>query len=100
MALDLTITAELRRAGLAREVVRLVQEARKSTGLRGHRPDRAALGRPTGELAEALREHAALVAGTRCWRRVRARGLDGDRRRLTGTDPALGLRFSVTRSEQ
>src|SRR5262249_842845 len=33
VALDLTITPELRRAGLAREVVRLVQEARKASGL-------------------------------------------------------------------
>ena len=32
IALDLELTAELRRAGLAREVIRLVQEARKTTG--------------------------------------------------------------------
>ena len=33
VALDLTLTPELERAGLVREVVRLVQDARKSTGL-------------------------------------------------------------------
>ena len=33
VALDVTITPELRREGLAREVVRLVQDARKSDGL-------------------------------------------------------------------
>ena len=33
VALDLTLTPELERAGLAREVVRLVQEARKTSGL-------------------------------------------------------------------
>ena len=33
VALDLTLTPELERAGLVREVVRLVQEARKSSGL-------------------------------------------------------------------
>jgi isoleucyl-tRNA synthetase len=33
VALDTTITAELRRAGLAREVIRLVQDARKTSGL-------------------------------------------------------------------
>ena len=33
VALDLEITPELRRAGLVRDAVRLVQEARKSTGL-------------------------------------------------------------------
>ena len=32
VALDLELTPELRRAGLAREVVRLVQEARKTGG--------------------------------------------------------------------
>ena len=49
------------RAGLAREVVRLVQEARKSSGF--DVSDRIALCWPAdGETAEALREHAALVA--------------------------------------
>ena len=33
LALDLTLTPELRRLGLARDVVRQVQEARKSSGL-------------------------------------------------------------------
>jgi isoleucyl-tRNA synthetase len=33
VALDLEVTPELRRAGLVRDVVRLVQDARKSTGL-------------------------------------------------------------------
>jgi isoleucyl-tRNA synthetase len=33
IALDLTITEELKRAGLAREIVRAIQEARKSSGL-------------------------------------------------------------------
>jgi isoleucyl-tRNA synthetase len=33
VALDLTLTPELERAGLAREVIRLVQEARKTSGL-------------------------------------------------------------------
>ncbi len=33
IALDLTLTPELRRLGLARDVVRQVQEARKTSGL-------------------------------------------------------------------
>ena len=33
VALDLTLTPELERAGLVREVIRLVQEARKNSGL-------------------------------------------------------------------
>ena len=33
IALDLTITDELRRAGISREIVRAIQEARKTSGL-------------------------------------------------------------------
>ncbi|MBA3620340.1 MAG: isoleucine--tRNA ligase, partial [Acidothermales bacterium] len=63
VALDLEVTPELRRAGLAREVVRLVQEARKTQGL--DVSDRIALwwSADSTELATALREHADLVAG-------------------------------------
>jgi isoleucyl-tRNA synthetase len=61
VALDLTLTPALRRAGLARDVVRAVQEARKSAGLEVS--DRIDLGwSADGELAEALREHSGLVA--------------------------------------
>lgn len=61
VALDLTITPELRRAGLARDVVRAVQEARKVAGL--DVSDRIELvWEASGELAEALGEHAGLVA--------------------------------------
>ncbi|MEU2349332.1 isoleucine--tRNA ligase [Modestobacter sp. NPDC049651] len=56
VALDLTLTPELERAGLVREAVRLVQEARKNTGLEVS--DRITV-RWTGEgqVAEALGEH-------------------------------------------
>ena len=61
VALDLTLTPELVRAGLAREVVRLVQDLRKSSGLEVS--DRISLGwSAEGELAAALEEHAELVA--------------------------------------
>jgi isoleucyl-tRNA synthetase len=61
VALDLELTPELVRAGLAREVVRLVQEARKSSGF--DVSDRIALvWHAAGETAEALRENGALVA--------------------------------------
>ena len=93
------MTPELRRAGLAREVVRLVQEARKTTGLEV--TDRIELRwEADGELAEALREHAALVAGE-VLATSYEEGCDGDaapsRRLATRTS---GLRFSVTRSAQ
>ncbi|MCW2705542.1 MAG: ileS [Blastococcus sp.] len=62
VALDLTLTPELERAGLVREVVRLVQEARKNSGLEV--TDRIELWwTGDGVLAEALAEHAAQWAG-------------------------------------
>ncbi|MFS2292858.1 MAG: isoleucine--tRNA ligase [Actinomadura sp.] len=62
VALDLTVTPELRRAGLVREAVRLVQEARKAAGLEV--TDRIELWwEATGsELTEALRAHADEIA--------------------------------------
>ncbi|MCU1595995.1 MAG: isoleucine-tRNA ligase [Frankiales bacterium] len=61
VALDLEITPELRRAGLVRDVVRLVQEARKRTGL--DVSDRIELWwAATGELAEALQEGSLKLA--------------------------------------
>jgi isoleucyl-tRNA synthetase len=61
VALDLELTPELVRAGLAREVVRTVQEARKQAGL--DISDRVRMWwQADGELAAALREHEALVA--------------------------------------
>ncbi|GAB2849182.1 isoleucine--tRNA ligase [Actinoallomurus bryophytorum] len=62
VGLDLTVTPELRRAGLVREVVRLVQDARKNTGL--DITDRIELWWRTTDtdLDEALREHGAEVA--------------------------------------
>jgi isoleucyl-tRNA synthetase len=62
VALDLTLTPELERAGLVREVVRLVQDARKSTGLAVS--DRIELWwTGDGAVAQALGEHAEALAG-------------------------------------
>jgi isoleucyl-tRNA synthetase len=62
LALDLHLTPELRRAGLAREVVRLIQEARKAGGLEVS--DRIELWYRAAdqEVATALAEHRDLVA--------------------------------------
>jgi isoleucyl-tRNA synthetase len=61
VALDLTITPHLRRLGLARDVVRLVQEARKTAGLQVS--DRVGLWWQSDDddVVAALREHGALV---------------------------------------
>jgi isoleucyl-tRNA synthetase len=62
VALDLRLTPELRRAGLARDAIRQIQEARKASGL--DVADRIQLRYlPTEEdTALALTEHADLVA--------------------------------------
>ncbi|MDA0567050.1 isoleucine--tRNA ligase [Streptomonospora sp. S1-112] len=63
VALDLEITPELQRAGLARELIRLVQDARKSSGL--EISDRIDLWWSAEDpvTAQALTEHAATIAG-------------------------------------
>jgi isoleucyl-tRNA synthetase len=63
VALDLSVSDELRAEGMAREVVRLVQEARKSDGLEV--TDRIAVRWSAGgpELAAALAAHGELIAG-------------------------------------
>ena len=60
VALDLELTHELRLAGLAREIVRLVQEARKNAGSRS--PTASSCGGGSAgspEPAEAIRAHGA-----------------------------------------
>jgi isoleucyl-tRNA synthetase len=61
VALDLEITPELRRAGIARDTVRLVQQARKDGGLQI--TDRIDLyWQAEGETARAIREHQATIS--------------------------------------
>ncbi|MDB1088663.1 isoleucine--tRNA ligase [Streptomyces sp. ACA25] len=62
VALDLEITPELRRAGLARDAIRLIQGARKSSGL--DVADRITVRWQTrdGEMSRALTDHQALVS--------------------------------------
>lgn len=62
VALDLEITPELRRAGLARDAIRLVQEARKNSGL--DVADRIALRWQAADpdVITAFNDHAALIS--------------------------------------
>jgi isoleucyl-tRNA synthetase len=60
VALDLDVTPELKNEGLAREVVRLVQDARKAAAL--NVADRIVLGIETSnDLADAVREHGDYI---------------------------------------
>jgi isoleucyl-tRNA synthetase len=93
IALDLELTPELVRAGLAREVVRLVQDARKTSGFEVS--DRITLvWQAEGELAAALREHAESVAAEVLATELCEGAPEGDVRR----DEDLGLAFAISRT--
>nr|BFE76886.1 isoleucine--tRNA ligase [Actinoplanes digitatis] len=97
LALDLHLTPVLRRAGVARDAIRLIQEARKSSGLEVS--DRIVL-RYTAtrdETATALGEHAGLVADE-----VLATGYAAGEPDWPGATPhheeAIGLTFWLRRA--
>ena len=111
VALDLELTPDLVRAGLAREVIRLVQEARKASGFDvsdritlAWTPDDTEAGRA---VAEAVEAHAALIADEVLAVEV-TRGAapllghpreGGDREAPHGFgDPDLGLSFQVVKA--
>jgi isoleucyl-tRNA synthetase len=97
VALDLELTPELERAGLVREAVRLVQEARKNGGLAVS--DRIELWWTAGDspahpMAQALTEHGAQVADEVLAVRVHAQQPgDGE-----GVEGPAGSRFWVARA--
>ncbi|MFF8611324.1 isoleucine--tRNA ligase [Streptomyces sp. NPDC015350] len=99
VALDLEITPELRRAGLARDAIRLIQEARKNSGL--DVADRIAVRWTSSSPAtvEALTEHATLIADE-------VLALDyaqGEADAAYGepfTDEGLALTFRLRKTEQ
>jgi isoleucyl-tRNA synthetase len=93
IALDVQLTPQLRRAGAAREFVRLVQDARRSAGL--DVSDRIRLAwSADDEPAQALREHAAMIAAE-----VLAVDLT-EQPAGAGwtTDPELGVAFTLAKS--
>ncbi|MGA8117762.1 MAG: isoleucine--tRNA ligase [Actinocatenispora sp.] len=96
VALDLHVTPELRRAGLAREAVRLIQEARKNSGLEVS--DRIVLRweATDPETAAAFDEHAGLIADEVLAVDF-ARGA-GEPAGESFSDDGLGLTFQLRRS--
>ena len=95
LALDLEITPALRRAGLAREVVRMIQEARKTSGF--DVSDRISLRwAADGETADALEEHASTVADEVLATQVE-RALAADLGAAAFTDADLGLQITLER---
>jgi isoleucyl-tRNA synthetase len=98
VALDLTITPGLRRAGLAREAIRAIQEARKNAGLEVS--DRISLGWHTAdaETAEALREHAELIAGEVLATSIAELPAPATGADAVEADPDLGLTLTLTKT--
>jgi len=93
VALDLELTPELVRAGLVREVVRLVQEQRKASGLEVS--DRITLvWAADGDLGDALRAGTDLIAREVLATSVTEGVPSGD----VVTDADLGLSFALTRA--
>jgi isoleucyl-tRNA synthetase len=97
VALDLEVTPELRRAGLAREVVRTLQEARKNAGLEVSDRIELWLTASDAELAEALRDHGDEIA-----QEVLASALsvtEPSGVSTSGEDADLGLRYWFRKAE-
>jgi isoleucyl-tRNA synthetase len=91
VALQLEIDDELRREGLAREIVRTVQNARKEAGL--EITDRIALGLGGDpELVEVAREHESYIAGETLASSVTLGDGDGSTTTVDGRE----LRISVS----
>jgi isoleucyl-tRNA synthetase len=95
VALDLELTPDLVRAGLAREAIRLIQEARKSNGFEVS--DRIELWwRAEGELAAALVDNDGLIADEVLATRV-SQGEPADPDVPRHEDADLGLTFWLRR---
>jgi isoleucyl-tRNA synthetase len=90
VALQLELDDELRREGLAREIVHAVQNARKEAGL--EITDRIELtlgGNP--DLIEAAREHQPYIAGEVLATAVAFDGADGAAARIDGRELRIGI---------
>ncbi|MGZ8800830.1 MAG: isoleucine--tRNA ligase [Aeromicrobium sp.] len=89
VALDLELDDDLRRAGLAREAIRAIQEARKSSGF--DVSDRIALSwTATGDMAEALHAHLPEIADE-----VLATSTEETASATSFSDADLGLVFDL-----
>ena len=99
VALDLELTHELRLAGLVREVVRIVQDARKNAGLEV--TDRIELWWRVGgspEPAEAIRAHADAARSRGAGHLARRGRARASGRCLSAIDEELGLHVWLRRA--
>ncbi|HEY2334918.1 MAG TPA: isoleucine--tRNA ligase [Solirubrobacterales bacterium] len=93
VALQLELDDELRREGLAREIVHAVQEARKGAGLEITDRIELSLG-GAEELLAAAREHESYIAGEVLATSVAYDGVDGAAAKIDGAE----LRIAVKRA--
>jgi isoleucyl-tRNA synthetase len=97
VALDLEVTPDLRMEGLAREMVRLVQDARKAAGL--DVTDRIELGVEGGEdVDRALRTHGQYVAGETLSVRLETAPLHGPHLDTTQSLDGRSVRITLRRA--
>jgi len=96
LALDLHLTPELVRRGQAREVVRLVQEGRKSAGLDVSDRIQLWLAADGPDLDAALDEHSADIGHEVLATTISRTAPPADA--FTGADPDLGLSFALRRA--
>ena len=96
LALDLHLTPELIRRGLAREVVRLVQEGRKSAGLEVSDRIELWVSAASAEMSEALDEHASDIGSEVLAVSVSRDAAPSDA--VAGTDADLGITFALRRA--
>ncbi len=96
LALDLHLTPELVRRGRAREVVRMVQDARKAAGLEVSDRITLWLVADSVELAEALDEHGEDIAAEVLATTLHRDGMPADAH--SGRDEDLGLAFALQRA--
>jgi isoleucyl-tRNA synthetase len=97
VALDLTITRELRRAGLAREAIRAIQEARKSSGLEVSDRISLAWHAADAEAAAAIREHTELIAAEVLATTMTELAGPADGPDAVSVDPDLGLTLRLAK---
>ncbi len=74
VAIDLKLTPELRREGTMREVVRLVQNARKAAGLKVDDRIDLVLETADQEVSQAIQEHAATIRAETLARQLSSEG--------------------------
>jgi len=98
VALDLEITPELKQAGLAREVVRMLQEARKNAGLEVSDRITVWVASTDAELADALGKHAEEIAKEVLATELTQSAPSATTNLVTGSDESLGLTYWLTKA--